>query len=125
MLLLIVSLPLAFVYVPALSTSSDYKIDRGDKCWASKNTTCENHLESHIYFWNVTNPSDVLAGTAPPNLSEVGPYVLSRTINKRQNITFSSDEKEVSFISTLYAEADVGSFCSGCDLSDEVRAFSL
>ena len=83
-------------------------------------TRCENNLEAHIYFWNVTNPSQVLAGTHGPALREVGPYVLNNTINKRQNITFSNDNTEVSFISTLYADPDAESSCDGCALADEV-----
>ena len=73
-------------------------------------TRCENNLEAHIYFWNVTNPSQVLAGTHGPALREVGPYDLNNTINKRQNITFSNDDTEVSFISTLYADPDAESW---------------
>ena len=97
------SLCLAYLYVPALSLITDYKIDRGDKCWVTSTTRCENNLKASIYFWNITNPSQVLAGTHPPALVEVGPYVMSNTVNKRQNITFSNDDTEVSFVSTLYA----------------------
>ena len=84
-------------------------------------TRCENNLEARIYFWNVTNPSEVLTGTHGPALREIGPYVLKNTINKRQNITFSNDDTEVSFVSTLYADADAESSCDGCALTDEVR----
>ena len=120
-LLLVVSLPLAFIYVPALSPISDYKIDRGDKCWVSNNTVCENHLRVEIYLWNITNPAQVLGGTHPPALQEVGPYVMTNGTTKRQNINFSDDDKQVSFVSTLYADVDVDSFCNNCTLNDEVR----
>ena len=114
------SLCLAYLYVPALSLITDYKIDRGDKCWVTSTTRCENNLKASIYFWNVTNPSQVLAGTHPPALVEVGPYVMSNTVNKRQNITFSNDDTEVSFVSTLYADMDAANFCDGCSMNDEV-----
>ena len=83
-------------------------------------TRCENNLEAHIYFWNVTNPSQVLAGTHGPALREVGPYVLNNTINKRQNITFSNDDTEVSFISTLSRRRTSRSSRDRCALADEV-----
>jgi len=41
-------------------------------------------------------------------------------VNKRQNITFSNDDTEVSFVSTLYADMDAANFCDGCSMNDEV-----
>ena len=74
-----------------------------------------------IYLWNITNPAQVLGGTHPPALQEVGPYVMTNGATKRQNINFSDDDKQVSFVSTLYADVDVDSFCDNCTLNDEVR----
>lgn len=87
----------------------------------SSSTTCENNLKAYIYFWNITNPDAVIAGTEPPALEEVGPYVMSDVLNKRQNITFSDYDREVSFVSTLYGAMDTDNFCENCTVGDEVR----
>jgi hypothetical protein len=125
-LLLVVSLPLAFIYVPALVPIPDYKIDKGDKCWTSLTTKCDdNNIKQYIYFWNVTNPDQVLAGTHAPALKEVGPYVISKAVNKRQNITFSNYDQEVSFVSTFYGAMDTESFCDNCTMNDQIISFNL
>lgn len=30
-----------------------------------------------LYLWNVTNPDQIVAGTEPPKMQEIGPYVFS------------------------------------------------
>lgn len=30
-----------------------------------------------LYFWNVTNPDEIAAGTEKPKMQEVGPYVFT------------------------------------------------
>ena len=48
-----------------------------------------------MHFWNVTNPVEYLAGTQPPSLVPVGPF-LKRTIKTTSaNVTFSDDGKYV------------------------------
>jgi len=49
-----------------------------------------------FYFFNVKNPSEILAGTAKPDLEQVGPYVYQERLI-RSKISFSEDKLEVSY----------------------------
>ncbi|KAJ6635489.1 Sensory neuron membrane protein 1 [Pseudolycoriella hygida] len=42
-----------------------------------------------LYLWNVTNPDEIMAGTAKPKMQEIGPYVFSQS---KQNIETLDDE---------------------------------
>ena len=80
---------MAFLYVPAKMRADPYVIRADDDvCFASSETVCDTHAVSTFYFWNLTNPAEVVAGTAPPALREVGPFVMHKTREKKSNVTF-------------------------------------
>ena len=118
---------MAFLYVPAKMRADPYVIRADDDvCFASSETVCDTHAVSTFYFWNLTNPAEVVAGTAPPALREVGPFVMHKTREKKSNVTFHqhANTSAVSFVSTTYAEWDEASFCDGCSLSDPIVSFN-
>ncbi len=54
-----------------------------------------------LSYLNLTNPTDVLAGTARPRLQEVGPFVY-RQHRRKLNVTFAEDGETVSFVLRKY-----------------------
>ena len=105
---------------------SPYVIDRNqDICYAANATICDTHAVSKFFFWNLTNPLEFLAGTQPPELEEVGPFVMRGGKEKKNNVTFSGNgDSVVSFIATSYASWDPVSFCETCDLNDNIVSFN-
>ncbi|XP_031780045.1 protein croquemort [Nasonia vitripennis] len=58
-----------------------------------------NNLQTHldIYFWNWTNPEDLMNSTRKPNLVQLGPYSF-RERREKVNITFHPENSTVSYM---------------------------
>lgn len=116
---------MAATYVREKTKSSPFVISpEKDTCFARPETVCDTPQVTSFYLWNLTNPHEVVAGTAPPKLHEVGPYVMHKSKEKRHNITFFDNGTKVSFISTAYAEWDYDRFCANCTLNDTIVSFN-
>ena len=124
--ILIISLCMAFLYVPAKMKRAPFTLSGDtDACFARSETVCDTHAVSTFYFWNLTNADAVVAGTAPPALREIGPFVMHKGKEKKSNVTFhGAREDRVSYVATSYAEWDESSFCEGCALDDVVVSFN-
>lgn len=117
---------MAVTYLPERMKGSAYVLDPNqDMCYAGNVTICDTHAVSRFFFWNLTNPLEVLAGTQPPELKEVGPFVMQGGKEKKSEVTFSGNgDSVVSFIATSYASWDPTSFCETCDLNDKIISFN-
>jgi hypothetical protein len=71
--LIVASLLMAFLYVPAKTRREPFAVRRTDACFVSNETVCDTHATSSFYFWNLTNAEAVAAGAEPPKLRRGGP----------------------------------------------------
>ena len=124
--ILIISLCMAFLYVPAKMKRAPFTLSGDtDACFARSETVCNTRAVSKFFFWNLTNADAVVAGTAPPALREIGPFVMHKGKEKKSNVTFhGARDDRVSYVATSYAEWDESSFCEGCSLDDVVVSFN-
>ena len=125
-MILIISLCMAFLYVPAKMKRAPFTLSGDtDACFARSETVCNTRAVSKFFFWNLTNADAVVAGTAPPALREIGPFVMHKGKEKKSNVTFhGARDDRVSYVATSYAEWDESSFCEGCSLDDVVVSFN-
>ena len=117
---------MAFLYVPAKMKRAPFTLSGDtDACFARSETVCNTRAVSKFFFWNLTNADAVVAGTAPPALREIGPFVMHKGKEKKSNVTFhGARDDRVSYVATSYAEWDESSFCEGCSLDDVVVSFN-
>lgn len=135
--LIVASLLMAFLYVPAKTRREPFAVRRTDACFVSNETVCDTHATSSFYFWNLTNAEAVAAGAEPPLLEEVGPYVMTEGKEKKSDIEFHPGETNetdangtsrrpasVSYVATSYARWDVDAFGENLSLSDVIVGFN-
>jgi len=80
------------------------------------------HLK--VYFFNITNPAEVFAGTAKPRLLEIGPYTYRQKWVK-QNITWH-DNGTISYRTRKIFTFSPSLSCSTCnDVMDEVTTLNV
>jgi len=72
-------------------------------------------------FFNVENPDEVRAGTAKPNVTELGPFSY-REVRRKENILSIQDE--ISFGSYIHYEFDEDESCEACKIDTEVTVIN-
>ena len=119
------SIFMALVYTPNKMKRKPFVISsQNDLCFASSETVCDSPQVTSFNFWNLTNPLEVISGTEPPRLKEIGPYVMHNAKEKKTNVTFFDNNTKVSYIATSYAEWKHDAFCDGCTLNDTIVSFN-
>lgn len=120
-MLLVASIFMRFTYVEQKMKRPPFVISaEKDVCFSKSETVCDTPQTASFYFWNLTNPFEVISGAAPPKLKEVGPYVMHNAKEKKSNITFFENNTKVSYVSTSYADWKVDAFCANCTLADHI-----
>lgn len=77
--------------------------------------TCDaGQVFADLYFWNLTNPLAFLAGTQPPALQEVGPFVF-RVHRVVYNVAFNANWYRVNTSSHQWSEFDEAATAAACD----------
>lgn len=77
--------------------------------------TCDAaSIVADVYFWNITNPTAFLAGTQPPILEEIGPFVFNvhRVV---YNVAFDAHWYRVNTSSHQWSEFDADATAAACD----------
>merc|ERR1711892_1444379 len=72
-------------------------------------------------FFSVTNTAEVKAGTAKPNVTEIGPFSY-REVREKTNIFSIQDE--ISFGSYIHYEFDEAESCDACKIDTEVTVIN-
>jgi hypothetical protein len=81
---------------PPSKSEEDYRL------WQSSNSSDSPAKYWNVYFYNLTNLPQLLAGsTEPPSFQEVGPYVFREFIDRFQ-VNFSGDNSQVSYYERSY-----------------------
>ena len=125
-MILIISLCMAFLYVPAKMKRAPFTLSGDtDACFARSETVCDTHAVSKFFFGTSPTRTPSWPGPPPPALREIGPFVMHKGKEKKSNVTFhGAREDRVSYVATSYAEWDESSFCEGCSLDDVVVSFN-
>ncbi|GMR32904.1 hypothetical protein PMAYCL1PPCAC_03099, partial [Pristionchus mayeri] len=71
----------------------------------------------NFYLWNLTNPYEMIYEGAMPRFQDHGPYAY-RGYEQKENLTWSSDGKEVSYRNRRSWVFDAAASCATCTEKD-------